>query len=594
MMRKRLIGTSLMAFIFLIGSLNISMVFVTAQDLSINPRIQWKEMTYSTSISRIWNNENHIIDYSGNYSGVNNYTCEYKDIDGNWIEEERTITHDSSYTCFSNITVTGDIVMDINLDVYHVEVSHENYIQLIWMALKEGSFTLEFNIDKYERYYYYENDYYQRRESVYVKHDKITDEILDTWNETIEDYGKWHSDSEEDIHAYMKYGYIEMNFTMPLFLTIQVYTTTGNEQIAWANLFSDFILYNDTDKDVIYSAGDTNSIQSSGFNVITSNEFSGIIRPIATDNYVYMESYVPDFPEFSENVTSYQVYPKDKSVNEMASSIVFTPPYTDSDGNVAWNIQYPNYPIMPLVYNYYWNANASYVNTSPGDFSYGFNYNISETQADLDFTVDMSKISNDSLYNAVQGLGFAIPHYTYFLSSVDMNEAITNVLTVPSDVFEFEMEGAQVAEINMAKTRKKNYKLDNYRKEGMQTEHASKGASVNKILSSANENLNDPASILNDINPFRILIFTLEDLVKDRQGFQNPSRLYSIEIQNYPIWSGEKFSHDPTLTAFFETSSQPSGPDMGIIIGMIAAIGITSIVATGIFIMIKLKGKRIT
>ena len=47
-------------------------------------------------------------------------------------------------------------------------------------------------------------------------------------------------------------------------------------------------------------------------------------------------------------------------------------------------------------------ANATYADTSPGNYSYRFEYDIKSTKADLSLTTGLPKITNSTLYNAVQ------------------------------------------------------------------------------------------------------------------------------------------------------------------------------------------------
>ena len=103
-----------------------------------------------------------------------------------------------------------------------------------------------------------------------------------------------------------------------------------------------------------------------------------------------------------------------------------------------------------------------YADTSPSNFSYGYNYQITNETADLDFTAHLPKLSDPDFFNAADNLSLAFPHYTYFLSSTEIEETINPALTIPSSMFQFDLNGTKVAEINMDNEDKKNYTLMDY------------------------------------------------------------------------------------------------------------------------------------
>jgi hypothetical protein len=183
---------------------------------------------------------------------------------------------------------------------------------------------------------------------------------------------------------------------------------------------------------------------------------------------------------------------------------------------------------------------------SPGDFNYQFDYNLSESQADLDFTLSLSKISNESFYNAVQGLGLCLPHHNFFVASFDINEVDPVELTVPSDLFTFESNGSTVAEINMINPAKKNYTLYDFPELGTNTEMESAGGSLHKLLVADSEQTGNVG------DPFTNLIYTIKEIAEADPTFTIADDLYKIETQNYPLWNGEKLVHDPTLTIYYD------------------------------------------
>ncbi|KKK69422.1 hypothetical protein LCGC14_2934180, partial [marine sediment metagenome] len=103
--------------------------------------------------------------------------------------------------------------------------------------------------------------------------------------------------------------------------------------------------------------------------------------------------------------------PSDKTINEIASTIDFSPPVEISETEVSWGIQYPNFPLKIQFFDndastsYYTPTNATYDQTSPTNLTYGFDFILNNSQADLDVTWGIGKLTNDTAYNAVQGYG---------------------------------------------------------------------------------------------------------------------------------------------------------------------------------------------
>ena len=194
--------------------------------------------------------------------------------------------------------------------------------------------------------------------------------------------------------------------------------------------------------------------------------------------------------------------------------------------------------------------NASYQQSSPGNYSFGFNYKIGKEEANLDYTINLPKLTNDTIYNAVQDMGLTMPHYTYFMSSYEVEKMTNNDLSLPTDLFNFNMGATPIAEIDMMNPAKKNYTLHDFPSVGANSEFESKGATVSEFVIQSSQSIG--TSIL--FSPFLSTIFTLEDHIDDNPAFQNFNKLFSIETVNYPTWSGEKLTHDPTFTVFFITN----------------------------------------
>jgi len=394
--------------------------------------------------------------------------------------------------------------------------------------------------------------------------------LLDTWSDPEEiTIGESNHTDYQPYETDYVYATEHSEFSTPLILTIQMYTTESGEKIAWANMFQDFIIYKDEDSNGIYSAGKS-SYGLAVDSLYDSVEYCGYIKPIAeqTNTYVEYEDH---------NYTVTEIYPKDKSINEIASTIEFTPPTTTDGTDISWGITYPDFPIDSDAFgggpSYESPHNASYIHTSPGTFSYSFDYLVNNTQADLDFTLDIPKLTNDTLYGAVQGSSLALPHYNYFLSTFDIKERDEKELTVPADIFTFESNDAIVAELNMFK--KKNYTIFNYPVSSESTTIEALGGSINPLLMGVIEVGANPSNLL--IN----LIYYIRDAVNIFPSFNVQDDLYRLETQNYPVWSGEKFTHDPTLSIFYAdyTSSDEIIPgfNSGIIIGVVIVISTVSI-----------------
>ena len=334
-------------------------------------------------------------------------------------------------------------------------------------------------------------------------------------------------------------------FAMPLILTIQLFTTENKDRIAWVNMFNDFLIFKDLDSNAIYSIVDQDK---GGIPAISgSNEKVGSLEPMVMELY---RNYTEYMDESGYTSIEHVRYPSDKTVSEIASTIKFSPPLTTSEANVTWGIEYPNLPTYASFWDgehYFSNEmNSSYANSCPTDYSYTFDYNIGNNFTNLDITWELGKITNASLHNIVQGCGLVIPHYNYFLSTFDIDEIDAKELTLPCDLFAFESNDTIVAEINMGGQDKKNYMLYDFPVSGVNTELESKGGSVHPLVvafDELNSHYEDP--IINSI-------YALKDIVVQDPTFGIEDSLYRLEIQNYPLWSGERLRHDPTLTVYFE------------------------------------------
>ena len=522
----------------------------------------WEETTYHFTLDRVWNGDSSIVNFTGTYSDVKTTSHSfYNESENTMLRETRTTYYDANYSAFNNKTIKGyiDIVMD--LDVYRVDVQYGKSVDLIWMALKEGSFNVEYYRENWEEDFEFIEDNYQEIESDFTKTNLTSMEIIDTWSESYNKTSSFNMTIDREPYATNDYTLYDVEFSMPIILVIQMYTSKNKDRIAWAETFYDYIIYKDGDGDGIYSAGETTNPSHSGFSLRTSDEHVGVIAPQAVNWRTYEET-TNILSNITTNRTRHRLFPYDKTVSEVASTIQFTPPTLTDNSTVSWDINYPQFPLMGAVVDhdkpmdewYIPDVNATYDLSSPGDFSYGFDYNLTDSQANLDFTLNMSKISNPELYNATQGYGLSLPHYNYFLASFDINEVDPKELTVLSDVFSFESNGTTVAEINLLNPAKKNYTLFDYPELGMDTEMEAYGGSVHELLVSNSEQMANPAK------PYLNILYTIEELVAADPTFTVVDDLYKIETQNYPMWSGEKLSHDPTFTIYYENQATEETP----------------------------------
>ena len=543
----------------------------------------WSEDTYSVSFEREWNGVPMILNYTGSYNDEYTYHNNYFNESGDtWIKEIVTVNHLANYSHFSNSTRVGYIKMNLTLEVFRVDITIGAVGRVIWMALKMGSLELEHYLKGEGYSINYFEEYQQIINTKYLKYNTTTWELIDTWTKVDNVLGEQNYSNAWPYEESPAHILKTTEFSTPLILCMQMYRTEKGDKIAWANVFHDFIFYEDEDNDGIFSVGDKTEAPSSTPNLYTSDEFRGWMVPLVEDTYFRGEE------EFG-NYSWTNHYPKDRTVKEIASTIQFTPPTTTTGSDINWGIQYPNFPIDTTtidhnkpIEEWYWTPpNASFIHTSPSTFSYSFDYFVNTTQADLDFTLEMPKLTNDSFYNAVQGYSLALPHYNYFLSSFDIEEENPKELTAPAKRFTFKSNKTVVAEINMIKPGKENYTIYDYPSVSENTNLEAKGGSINALMMGAAE------LSANSGNIFANLIYGIRDVVQTDPSFIVTEDLYRLETQNYPVWNGEKFTHDPTLTIYYTDYTQLplsiNGPELipgfniAIVIGLAVVISLVGL-----------------
>jgi hypothetical protein len=522
-----------------------------ATTTNIRPRFSWQETTFSFSIQKIFDQETQITDVSDSYNdsySQRHYT--YSDDMEYIIKEVQNVDFEANFTTHSERVLSGNYTLDVNLNVYQVSVNYGTGVNLYWFAVKKGTFTL----DRYYTYLRYNYSYYEENrrhvESTYYNISLPNWEVTDTWtgSSTIPDEINHTHFHLEDETPYAEYIHEVREFSAPMILTVQMYTTENRDKIAWANYFNDFVIYEELDQNSIYSCGNVPGNPA----IYESSEFRGFLRPIAYSHDVFFDQPAYGLT-FSYNASN----PFDVTVDDIASGITFTPPTALTGTEIVWGIDYPNFPldIQGIGGLDYWTPqNASYIETTPTSLSYDFDYSLGDSQAEFDMTWEIGKIANQTLYDKLEGYGLAITQYNYFLGTFDIAEVDQAKLTVPQETFTFISNNSVVAEINMEKPGKENYTIYDFL--GSNVDFESKGGSIhpNVIDYNAQEVFWDYSFELNN------LIYSLGDFVAQDTDFVIADDLFRIETQNYPVWGGNRFIHDPSLSIYYATpTSLPEG-----------------------------------
>jgi len=520
----------------------------------------WEETTFSKSRVLVWNDDSYMVNDSGSYT-ADVYSADYYKYnvsEGYVIREDSTITLDANFTSSVNVTTSGNSTINIDIDAYQVNVNYGQDVKFMWFAGRNGTLEYEYYLSKrVENYSYYEENH-RHIETTYEKYNLSTWELMDAWNETTDVYDEINVTHtlQKEFYPFYEHSYYNSEFVMPLFLTVQIYRTQANDRIAWANMFFDFKIYKDKDQNGILTVGNEPTY-SGPPGIGSSTEWCGNINPWAINQYWEWET--------NESIyfSSYDSKPHDKTVSEIASSIIFTPPTEISPTEISWDVQYPDFPLeiswldkdVPTNEWYQTPGNASYDEMSPTNLSYGFDFKLNDTQADFDITWGIGKLTNDTAYNKVQGYGLVLPQYNLFLSSFEIDEIDQAQLSVPRDKFSFISNDTLVAEINMGKPEKKNYTLYDFPTLGVDTQFPSIGGSIHKnaIGFASQSSYYD--------NPWVSTLFSLDDFVAEDTSFEVVDDLFSMETQNYPQWSGEKLVHDPSLSIYFAGTSEDEPTD---------------------------------
>ena len=240
----------------------------------------WAQTTYSTSLSKIWDGETVFQNYTGSYSDVFTVKDHYiNHSDNTYVEETRVVDYNANYSYYYNYTIEESFDLDIDLTVYRVDVDYGNSAQLIWMALKKGFYEMDWYRESYGFNYDYSETNHQIIDKEIKKYDRYTLELLDTWNETEIVYDIINYSWDQPTEILDDHRILNKTFTQPFFLTFQIYETEKGDKIAWASVFSEFLVFRDNDGDGIYSVGDFENPPMSQLSIYSSSELTGNFIP---------------------------------------------------------------------------------------------------------------------------------------------------------------------------------------------------------------------------------------------------------------------------------------------------------------------------
>ena len=521
------------------------------------PSFSWQDTTFSTTFVRIWDGQSIVVNYSNSYEETyktNGHVV--NETENTWTRNINTIRYKANYSYFSNITISGNITIDIDIDIYRVNLQYKDLLNMYWFALKNGTTDAKYYLDQSTHQFNLNESYNQGVVTEYTKFNMSNWEVLDEWIEITNTTGVTETIQASDPWNHTEYTRSTRKFCKPVILVSQLFTTENKDKFAWAEMVTDLLIYKDKNFNGIFDAG-VREGSTDWPNLFGSDESYGSIIPKAEEYDFYYEETHPNEPWQDMNITVHMDFPNDKTVEEIASNIVFTPPTLDENDILSWEIVYPQQPIWASVFGAdvdNFNTGNTYASMSPTDFSYKYDYNVSNSEANLDFTFGMSKISDPDLYDVAQGMGLSITHYNFFISSFDVFEKNPKEFTVPSSLFTFESNGTTVAEVNLVDPKKVNYTLFDYPKTGIDSQLESYGGSLHKAILETNA-LN---SYLAD--PLLNLMYTLEDTVDADSDFIKVDSLQHLETQNYPVWNGEKLLHDPTFTIYYDPQEDDPEP----------------------------------
>ena len=477
--------------------------------------------------------------------------------------------------------MTGETTTSLLLDTYRVDANYGDGLSLVWMAGLNGTWAYKVHYDAMHAIYHITYVGNNTWTSTYTLRDPATNAALASWSET--QFTPHSEDYSYDSRDYMPDTYFNttmnmtINFILPTFLTMQVFRTPTDDTVAWANMFNQMLIYNDTNHDGTYTVAPKSSGFTAGaapdLSLQTSDEFVGVIMPEVVQGKMGMASGTLSY-EYDMS------FPGDGSVQDYLDQVHFTAPSFADDNTATWGIEYDGFPTMAYVsdggqYNPCPGAPASTM--SPADYKYNFSYAVDPAANAANFytTVDIPRVTNSTLLNDVQGHSLSIPQSTYFLASSKIDKKTNDATSHPMEEFGFNIGDTPIAEISMSVASKLGYTLEDYPTTGQTQTYNTTGGTVMAVMADAMKN---PSDSLGQ-NPFMSMIFALDelDIVKTNPNLVNNVSLFVLTTQNYPVWSGCHLVSDPVFTVFFVTNVSQSWI-MWAVIGAVA-VGIVVTIA---------------
>ncbi|MBD3216274.1 MAG: hypothetical protein GF311_26910 [Candidatus Lokiarchaeota archaeon] len=524
------------------------------------PSIEYSSgmVTRSFSLFREYNNESVYSEDSGTSLGSYSYETDTYWQEGDYYVEESLVEYTIEYDNAYNRTTAGTFELGVEMDLYEVEITYGTQLSVLVYALKNATFFMEMNTT----YSSYKNEIDQN--STYSEY-KIVRRYEDDTRQTLisEDiifqdmYENQWAENYTSIMKEMRFMNQTAKFTAPMILIYQTATTKDGQRFAWSQYFWEYLIYNDTNQDGFYTTN-TNLFQAG-----MGSEYRGLIQPFVATS-VGVSKYEMNGEIYTNSIE--QVFPNDTLVEDAFSLIEFSEPELNGD-TISWDIKYNNFPTYVSAFSYIPSnptGNMSYSDCPKANFSYEFDFSMEDANSQLDFTSRLSTIEskNDEIYSAMENLELCLPQMSYFLSSEPIKQQFSSEMSIGSDSFGFESDGNTVAEIDMS-NEKKPYTLYNKSDNDTPLTFESVGASVSKLITSSMEDAITPMSA-SPGNPFCNLVFSIEDEVKDDPLLgqaANPSKLFTIETQNYPTWDGNTIYHDPSFKVYLGSSSGDDPPD---------------------------------
>jgi len=144
----------------------------------------------SFRVSDEWVEESRVLSEMGTFSDTYNYSFGYALNENEWLEENRRVTYASNYTYYLNTTLTGDFSMSMDIDAYRVDVSFGKSASVIWLAIKNGTYEVNYNLDEIKQEQEFINEYTKRSENTYNKYNFKTGTLIDSWEDIYDETGK--------------------------------------------------------------------------------------------------------------------------------------------------------------------------------------------------------------------------------------------------------------------------------------------------------------------------------------------------------------------------------------------------------------------